>query len=94
LIYSESMGNCVKIAMYILIGCTAIFFCMIMCMYNNIKISIAVLQTSSVIVIRNMRILIIPILAICASLSFLIVWMYCFGYIVAQANINQPTGNS
>jgi choline transporter-like protein 2/4/5 len=80
--------------MYILFGCTALFFCMIMCMYNNIKISIAVLQTAAVIVIRNIRILIIPLIAISFTLSFLLGWLYSMGYILAQANINQPTGNS
>lgn len=83
LIYSESMGNIIKISTYVLFGLTAIFFCMIMCMYNNIKISIAVLQTASVIVIRNMRILVIPIFAIAFTLSFLSVWIYSFGYVLA-----------
>lgn len=81
--YSESMGNIIKICTYIMFGLTALFFCMIMCMYNNIKISIAILQTSSVIVIRNMRILIIPLIAIAFTLSFLIGWLYSFGYIIA-----------
>jgi hypothetical protein len=63
-------------------------------MYNNIKISIAVLQTAAVIVIRNIRILIIPLIAISFTLSFLLGWLYSMGYILAQANINQPTGNS
>lgn len=88
LIYSESTGNIVKITMYIFWVLTALFFCMIMCMYNNIKISIAVLQTASVIVIRNMRILIIPLFSIAFTLSFLAGWIYSFGYILAQANVN------
>ena len=29
------MGNIIKICTYILFGCTGIYFCMIMCMYNN-----------------------------------------------------------
>lgn len=88
------MGNIIKICTYIMFACTAIFFCMIMCMFNNIKISIAVLQTASVIVIRNLRILIIPLLAISFTLAYLIGWLYCMGYIIAQANITQPKGNS
>ena len=88
------MGNIIKICTYILFGCTGIYFCMIMCMYNNIKISIAVLQTASVIVIRNLRILIIPLIAISFTLAYLIGWFYCMAYIVAQANITQPKLNS
>jgi hypothetical protein len=43
LIYSESVGKSINIAKYIIYVLTALFFCMIMCMYKNIKISIAVL---------------------------------------------------
>jgi hypothetical protein len=43
MIYSESMGKIIRVCMYVLFALTALFFCMIMCMYNNIKISIAVL---------------------------------------------------
>ena len=82
-IYSESMGNIIKITGYVFYGLTALFFCMIMCMYKNIKISIAVLQTASVIVIRNMRILIVPILSIGFTLCFLLGWMVSFAYVVA-----------
>lgn len=87
MMYSESMGKIIRVATYVLFACTAFFFCMIMCMYNNIKISIAVLQTASVIVIRNIRILVIPIFAIAVTLSYLFVWLYSFGYILAQAHI-------
>lgn len=88
MVYSESMGKIIRVCMYVLFALTAFFFCMIMCMYNNIKISIAVLWTASVIVIRNIRILVIPIFAIAVTLSYLFVWLYSFGYILSQANIN------
>jgi uncharacterized membrane protein YagU involved in acid resistance len=41
--YSESMGKMVQIAVYILYALTALYFCTVMCMFNNIRISIAVL---------------------------------------------------
>ena len=49
-----------KIDDFILYGIAAIFFCSILCMWSSIAISVAVLKTSSNILIRNIRMLFIP----------------------------------
>jgi hypothetical protein len=89
--YSESMGKIIKVSCYVLYGLTAIYWCAILCMFNNIRISIAVLQTAAVIVIRNIRILIVPLISIVVTLGFIVLWLVGFGYVLAQANVYTRT---
>jgi uncharacterized Tic20 family protein len=59
-------------------------------MVNSINISIAVLKTAAVIIIRNIRIMVIPLVSIAFTLTFVLFWVYSFGYLVSGANIVQP----
>jgi len=63
-------------------------------MFKNIKISIAVLQTSATIIIRNIRILLVPFLCFGCIVGFIYGWFYSFGHLISCANIIQPTGNA
>ena len=89
-IHSDDMGKLIQVACYILYGVTAIYCCMVLCMFQSINISIAVLKTSALIIIRNIRIMIIPIVSIAFTLTFVLFWIWSFGYLLSGANIVQP----
>lgn len=91
---SENVGKILQVSVYILYGICGIFFCAILCMWNSIAISVAVLKTSSTILIRNIRMLFIPFICFVAQMAFLGVWLYFFGYLLSCANIIQPEGGS
>lgn len=59
----------------------------ILCLYKSIAVSVAVLKTTSVIIIRNVRVLIVPFVAAVFIFSFIGSWMYGFGLLVSCANI-------
>lgn len=52
-VYSPTTGKVVKAGYIISYTAFALFVCAILCMFRNIQISVAVLQTSAVIIIRN-----------------------------------------
>lgn len=93
-ILSERMSKWVK-AGYIALYClTGFFFLVVLCMFKNIRISVAVLETAAVIVIRNIRVLIIPFVSIAVIVSYIAVWLFGLGYLLSCANITQPTDGS
>jgi hypothetical protein len=71
-----------------------VYFLMILCLYKSIAISAAVLQTASVIVIRNVRVLIVPFVAAIFIFSYIACWMYGFLNLLSCANITQPDNGS
>ena len=91
---SENIGKIINITVYVLYGLTALFFLTILCMYRNIKISVAVLKTSAVIIIRNIRTLLIPFISFIFIIGFIAGWLVAFGYLMSCANIIQPTNGS
>lgn len=88
------MGNILQIVIYILYGACVLFVLTVLCMYRNIQISIGVLQTSSVIILGNIRMLFIPFGAFIAIIGYFLVWLWGFGYLMSCANIVQPKGGS
>jgi choline transporter-like protein 2/4/5 len=93
--YSDNMGNIIQLSTYFLYGATGLFFCCVLCMFRNIQISVAVLKTAAVIIIRNIRVLIVPFVSFVFIIGYIGGWIYGFGYLISCANINLPvTENS
>jgi hypothetical protein len=63
-------------------------------MYRNIKISIAVLQTSATIIVRNFLVLLVPFVSFTCIIAYIYGWFYSFGHLISCANIIQPTDNA
>jgi hypothetical protein len=61
---------------YIFYAITAAYFMLICCLFNNIAVSVAVLKTSSVIMIRNFRVLLLPFCSSIILFSWAIFWFY------------------
>lgn len=55
---------------------TAAYFILICCLFSNIAVSVAVLKTSAVIMIRNFRVLLLPFLSSIILFSWAIFWFY------------------
>jgi hypothetical protein len=81
------MGDVLQVAIYVLYGATALYVCTVLCMFKNIEISVAVLQTAAIIIIRNIRTLIIPFVSFIFIIGFIGGWFYGFGYLLSCANI-------
>jgi len=60
-------------------GLSAIFFCIVMCAWSSIQISIKILRTSARVVSQNLRVIFVPVFGI----FVVIVWvaLFCFGMI-------------
>lgn len=64
------------------------------CMWKNIKISIAILKTTSTIVMKNVRILLIPFVEAIMVVGWTFFWLYSFFMLVSTGKITQPTMGS
>jgi len=91
---NKTIGRLILALCYILYGLSFIFLCMILCWFKSIRISIAVLQTASVVMLRNVRIVFVPIIATAFVLCYIGAWIVLMVCIVSCANIDQPSGNS
>lgn len=84
----------IQILVYVLYGLGIVFIIGLCCCWKNISIAIAVLKTSSVIVMRNIRMLLMPFF----SSGFIVMWTSCwislFIMLISTAKITQPTAGS
>lgn len=81
------VGKILKIAYIVLFVLTGFFVLMVLCMWRNIQISIGVLKTSAVIVMRNIQTLIIPFISLFFILGYIGAWLMGLGYLISCANI-------
>lgn len=63
-------------------------------MWQNIKVSIAVLKTTSLIIFRNIRMLFMPMLSSLFVVGWTCLWIYFFALLVSCGHIEQPTMGS
>ena len=84
---SVKQGNAIQYSVYILYGLAGIYFLSILCLYKSIAVSVAVLKTASLIIIRNIRVLIVPFIAAIFIFSFVGAWLFGFGHLLSCANI-------
>lgn len=84
---SEKQGNAIQYSVYALYGIAGVYFLTILCLYKSIAVSVAVLQTASVIIIRNIRVLIIPFIAAIFIFAYIGSWLVGFGYLLSNAHI-------
>lgn len=65
-----------NILAYTLWALSGIFFCVIMCAWNSIQISIKILRTSARVVSQNLRVILVPVFGILV----VVVWIIFFCY--------------
>lgn len=84
---NEHVGNIIKISNYVLYGLTGIYFLTILCMFKNIRVSVAVLKTSAVIIIRNIRTLFIPFISFFFIVAYILGWLVGLGFLLSCADV-------
>lgn len=84
---TTSWAKTIKAFEYILFGFAALYFICILCLYKGIRVSIAVLETAAVVIIRNFWILVVPFISCIFIISYVVLWIYGAVYMTSQANI-------
>lgn len=84
---NDHNGKIIKFVHYSLYVLFVTYMVCVACMWKNIKISIAVLKTTSVIVFRNMRLLVMPLCSGVFVVTWTACWLYFFFMLVSTGKI-------
>ena len=76
-----------KITSYILWGLGIVFFIALCCLWKNLVIAIAVLKTSAVIVMRNIRMLFMPFFSSIIIVLWTTIWLVFFVLLISSGKI-------
>lgn len=79
---------------YVLYGLGILFFIALCCLWKNLAIAIAVLKTSAMIVMRNIRMLFMPFVSSFLIILWMFIWIMMFILLVSCGKITQPTEGS
>ena len=90
----SSYASIVKWTEYALWALAVIYLCCVCCMYKNIAISIGILKTASMVIIRNIRMLFVPFASQIFLFCWCILWLYDFGWLISSGKITQPKAGS
>ena len=77
-----------------LYGVTVIYFLAVLCLCKDIAVSVAVLKTSAVIILGNMRVLLVPSLGTFIILCYVFAWGIGLCFLLSRANITYEAGDS
>ena len=70
------------------------YFIALCCLFDNIAVSVAVLKTSSVILIQNIRVYTLPFMSTWILFGWIMLWLYNASYLVSTGEITQPRAGS
>jgi len=81
-----------KIAAYCLFGFSGIFLLIVLCSFNSIRLSIAVVRASATFVSNNLHSIIVPFLSLIFSVAFFALWGLAAIYLFSVGEIEGTTG--
>lgn len=87
-------GKYIQAGVYAAFTVCGIYFLAICCLFKDIAISVGVLKTSAVIVVRNIRILFMPFAEALLLVIWVSVWVANFSLLVSTGDIKQPKAGS
>jgi len=90
----QNYGIAVKAFVYVLLAIGLAYFIALCCLLDNIAVSVAVLKTSSVILIQNMRVYALPFMSTWILFGWIMLWLYNASYLVSTGEITQPRAGS
>jgi solute carrier family 44 protein 1 (choline transporter-like protein) len=90
----NNTGTYIQVGVYVLYGICAFYFIALCCMFKDIAISVGVLKTSALIVIRNIRMLFIPFFSAIILVIWASFWLSSFSYLISSGTITQPKAGS
>jgi hypothetical protein len=79
---------------YIIWGLSGIYVFIILCMYTNIRMSIAILRASASFVSGNLSTIFIPLFSLLFALVFICAWMVAAIYLFSVGEIVGETGGN
>jgi hypothetical protein len=79
----DSTQTLLKYTAYFLWAADIVYFCVVMCSYYSIKISITVLKVSARIVMNNMRMIFVPIIGMLVTLVWIGFFVYSLVYLLS-----------
>jgi len=71
-----------------------IYFCCVFCHIADIRISVLVLATSAKVMLKNLYLILIPVISSLFVLAWFAWWSYNFMYLLSTGSITQPTNGS
>jgi len=77
-----------------LLALGVIYFIALCCLFDSIAVSVAVLKTSSVILIQNIKVYSLPIISTWILFGWIMWWLYAASYMVSTGTITQPRAGS
>ena len=87
-------GKYVQAGVYAIYGFCGVYFLLLLCLFKDIAVSVGVLKTSAIIVIRNLRILAMPFFEALFLVVWILVWISNFSFLVSTGEITQPSKGS
>lgn len=86
----QNVGTALQYACYGLYGLAGVYFFAICCLYKDIAVSVAVLRTAAVVVVKNLRVLLLPLCSALLVLFWSGCWLAGFGFLLSTGDIKQP----
>lgn len=86
----ETLGQVLQVTVYVLYSLAGLFALIVLCLYRGIQISIAVLETAAVVIIRNIRILIVPFISCIVTFAYVVGWLAGMAYLASSGNVVPP----
>ena len=90
----NNYGKALLIGTYCVYGLAGVFFIAVCCLWKAIRVSVAILKTTAVIIIRNLKLLVMPFLSTCTILCWMLFSLHNFGYLLSSGTITQPKRGS
>lgn len=87
-------GKYIQAGVYAIFTLAGIYFILLICLFKDIATSVAVLKTSAIIVINNLRILFMPLLECVFLVAWLVFWVSAFSFLVSTGEIKGKGGGS
>jgi hypothetical protein len=90
----DKTGKSLLIATYVVYGLAFFYFIAICCLWKAIRVSVAILKTTAVIIIRNLKLLLMPFISTIVTMSWLYFAIHNLGYLLSAGDVTQPKRGS
>lgn len=87
-------GKSLLVATYVVYGLAVLYFIAVCCLWKAIRVSVAILKTTAVIIIRNLKLLIMPLFSTIAIVTWVMFAINNLGYLLSSGTITQPKRGS
>jgi len=87
-------GKYLQAFVYFLYTVTVAYFIALCCLFKDIAVSVGVLKTSAIVVVRNFRILLMPFFSALILVIWCSAWVANFSFLLSSGEITQPNSGS